>query len=162
MIVTCSCGNLELEATGAAITSVVCYCDDCQEGARQIEALPNAYPVQDPDGGTGYVVYRKDRVKCTKGAELLKYHKIRANSATKRGIASCCNSAMFVSFDDSKHWVDLYRSRFKDSPPIQMRICTRFKPLVGNVGDDVPSYPGYPLTFVARLIITKVAMLLRL
>jgi hypothetical protein len=48
----CSCGSVELEIIGAPIISVVCYCDDCQEGARQIEALPNARPVRDPDGGT--------------------------------------------------------------------------------------------------------------
>jgi len=62
MTASCSCGSVELEAVGAPIASVVCYCDDCQEGSRQIEALPNARPVQDPDGGTAYVLYRKDRV----------------------------------------------------------------------------------------------------
>jgi hypothetical protein len=50
-MVRCSCGSVELECIGAPITSVVCYCDDCQEGSRQIEALPNARPAQDPDGG---------------------------------------------------------------------------------------------------------------
>jgi hypothetical protein len=39
MTASCSCGSVELEAIGAPITSVVCYCDDCQEGSRQIEAF---------------------------------------------------------------------------------------------------------------------------
>jgi hypothetical protein len=42
MMVSCSCGQVECEATGAPIVTVACYCDDCQEGSRQIEELPNA------------------------------------------------------------------------------------------------------------------------
>ncbi|MBI3530406.1 MAG: hypothetical protein HY067_20870 [Betaproteobacteria bacterium] len=157
----CSCGSVELEASGAPITSVVCYCDDCQEGARQLEALPNARPVQDPDGGTAYILYRKDRVKCSKGALLLKSHKIREKSATNRVIATCCNSAMFLNFDDGKHWVDVYRSRLKgDIPPLQMRICTKFKPENGDVPSDMASHSSYPLKFIAKLLAARLAMLL--
>ena len=161
MAASCACGSVELEAIGAHITSVVCYCDDCQEGSRQIEALPNARPVRDYDGGTAYIVYRKDRVKCSKGAPLLKSHKIREKSATNRVIATCCNSAMFLNFDDAKHWVDVYSSRIKgDIPPLQMRICTKFKPENGDAPSDVPSYSSYPLKFLAKLVAAKIAMLL--
>jgi hypothetical protein len=157
----CSCGRVELEASGAPISSVVCYCDDCQEGSRQIEALPNAPPVQDPDGGTAYVLYRKDRVKCSRGAQLLKSYKIREKSATNRVVATCCNSAMFLNFDDGKHWVDVYRSRSDgDVPSLQMCICTKFKPEKGDVRSDVPSYSGYPLRFLAKLLAARIAMLL--
>ena len=99
-IARCSCGSVELEAIGAPIASVVCYCDDCQEGSRQLEALPNAGPVQDADGGTAYVLYRTDRVKYVKGAELLRGHKINEKSKTSRVVATCCNSAMVVKFDE--------------------------------------------------------------
>src|SRR5271169_6359149 len=105
MTASCSCGSVELEAIGTPITSAVCYCDDCQEGSRQIEALPNAPPVRDTDGGTAYILYRKDRVKCSRGAELLKRHKIREKSATNRVVAACCNSPMMLNFDDSKWWI---------------------------------------------------------
>jgi hypothetical protein len=77
-IAACSCGSVELEASGVPITSVVCYCDDCQKGSRHIESLPNAAPVLDPDGGTAYIVYRKDRIRCSRGAALLQSYKIRA------------------------------------------------------------------------------------
>jgi hypothetical protein len=160
MIASCACGSVELEAMGAPITSVVCYCDDCQEGARQIEALPNARPVQDPDGGTAYVIYRKDRVQCAKGAPLLKHYKLREKSVTNRVVASCCNSAMFLNFDDAKHWVDVYRARFQgDIPPLQMRVCTKFKPKNGDVPNDVPAYPGYSPKFLAKLLVARIAML---
>jgi len=43
--VNCVCGQVVVEAIGAPIASVVCYCDDCQEGARQIRSLPNAVSI---------------------------------------------------------------------------------------------------------------------
>jgi len=157
----CSCRNVEFEAIGAPIASVVCYCDDCQEGSRQIGLLPNARPVQDPDGGTAYILYRKDRVKCSRGAALLKNHKIREKSATNRVVATCCNSAMVMKFDDARHWVSMYRVRFQgDVLPLQMRICTKFRPENGDVPSDVPSYPTFPLKFLAKLLAARVAMLI--
>jgi hypothetical protein len=45
---------------------------------------------------------------------------------------------MFLSFDDGKHWVDLYRSRCQgDVLPVQMRICTKFKPEGRTIPSDV-------------------------
>jgi hypothetical protein len=161
-VASCSCGNVEFEALGAPISSVVCYCDDCQEGSGQIAGLPNAPAVQDPDGGTAYVVYRKDRVKCSRGAKLLRGYKIREKSATNRVVATCCNSAMLLNFDDGKHWVDVYRSRLKgDIPPLEVRICTKFKPGTGDLPNDLPCYPGYPLNLLAKLVAVRVVMLLR-
>ncbi len=159
--VECACRRVTVEAIGPPITAVVCYCDDCQEGARQIQALPDAVSVQDQDGGTGYVVYRKDRVKCLKGASLLRRHKIRANSATNRVIATCCNSAILLNFDDGKHWVDLYRSRCQGQVlPVQMRICTKFKPLDAHISTDVRQYPRYPISLLVKLVLARVAMML--
>ena len=79
---SCSCGAVVVEAFGPPMTSTACYCDTCQEGSRQIEALPNAAKILTPDGGTAYVLYRKDRVKTTKGAELLKAYKLDEKSTT--------------------------------------------------------------------------------
>jgi hypothetical protein len=159
--VNCVCGQVTVEASGAPIASVICYCDDCQEGARQIRSLANAVSIEDPDGGTAYLVYRKDRVTYLKGTSLLRHHKIRANSATNRVIATCCNSAMLVSFDDGKHWVDLYRARCQgDVLPVQMRVCTKFKPDGRSIPTDVPHYSRYPLPLMMKLLLAKVAMLL--
>jgi hypothetical protein len=104
-IARCSCGSVEIEASGAPITSAVCYCDSCQQGSREIEALTNAPPVLGADGGTAYVLYRKDRIAYAKGAERLHGYKIDAKSTTSRVVATCCNSAMVMRFDDAKHWV---------------------------------------------------------
>jgi hypothetical protein len=162
-IVRCACGSVELEATGDPIMRAACYCDDCQEGTRQIEALPGAHPVLGADGGTTYVIYRKDRVRCSKGAPFLTAHKLREGSVTNRVVATCCNSAMLLNFDDGKHWVDVYQVRFQgELAPLDMRVCTKFKPADAVIPDDVPHYPGYPFKFIAKLLTARAAMLLHL
>jgi hypothetical protein len=156
----CSCGNVEIEAFGAPIMSVVCYCDSCQEGARRIEALANAGPVPGSDGGTAYILYRKDRINYAKGAELLRDHKIEEKSKTSRVVATCCNSAMVMRFDDARHWVPMYRARFAGHvPPLQWRICTKFKPENVEIPTDIPSSPMYPAGFAWKLLTSKLSML---
>jgi hypothetical protein len=158
--VYCNCGRVALELKGAPITCLACYCNDCQAGARLIEALDGAPLVQSPDGGTAYAVYRKDRVQNIEGADLLKSIKLKPASPTNRVVASCCNAAMFLNFDDGKHWVDIYRERFGASAPaLEMRVCTKFAPDGASVPADVPAYAGYPLPFIVKLIGAKLAML---
>src|SRR5882757_570885 len=91
MTASCACGNVELTAIGAPIVSNVCYCGDCRQGSLQIEALSNAGLVRNPDGGTAYILYRRDRIRCSKGASLLKSYKIRQSSVTNRVVATCCS-----------------------------------------------------------------------
>jgi hypothetical protein len=161
LVAACACGRVALEAKGRPILTAACYCNDCQAAAREIEALPNAARVRDPDGGTSFIVYRKDRLSWSKGAELLKSHKLKQTSPTKRIVAGCCNSAMVLGFDDGKHWIDVYRARVVgDAPKIEMRLCTRFKPGGAAFADTVPSYRGYPFRFIARLMSARAAMLL--
>ncbi len=159
---SCACGRVELEARGAPILTAACYCADCREAGHRIEALPGAQPVVGPDGGTEYVLYRKDRVRYTRGEELLRRQKLRENSPTNRWVAGCCNSAMSVNFDDPKlFWVDLYRSRVTgEKPRLEMRVSTRSRPEGAILPSDVPSYPGYPFKFIVRLLGARFAMLL--
>ena len=142
------------------MTSAVCYCDTCQAGSRQIEALPNAVPILGPDGGSAYILYRKDRVNYAKGAELLQAYKVEENSTTSRVVAACCNSAMVMRFDDAKHWVPIYRARFAgDAPPVQWRICTKFKHENAVIPADVPSSEMYPPGFMWKLLSSRLSML---
>jgi hypothetical protein len=158
---TCSCGTVELKAFGRPIVSSVCYCDDCRKGADQIEALPGAVAVRDPDGGTAYILYRKDRIECSKGAELLRSFKLKETSITNRVVATCCNSAVFMNFDRGPHWVSAYRARFHgDLPPLQLRICTKFKADGVVLADDVPSYRGYAPGLIVKLLASRVSMAL--
>lgn len=159
----CRCGSVEIEAIGAPIVSSVCYCDDCQSGARLIQQLPNADSMCDADGGTPYVLFRKDRFNCSKGSSLLKSYKIKAESPTNRVVATCCNSAMFANFDKGPFWVSVYRARLLgELPPLQMRMCTKSAPSGVVIPTDVPSYPGYPPALIAKLLKSGLAMWLRL
>jgi hypothetical protein len=161
MIASCACGSVEVKALGKPIVSAACYCDDCQKGAAQLEALPNAPAVRDPGGGTAYVLYRKDRFECSKGAELLKSHKLKDISPTNRVVATCCNSAVFANFDRGPFWVSVYRARFRgELPPLQYRTCTKFKPDGTVLPDDVPSSPRYSLGVIVRILASRIAMAL--
>lgn len=156
----CACGAVEVHLRGVPIVAVACYCDTCQEGSRRIEELPGAPSVREPDGGTAYVSYRKDRLTYAKGRELLKEYKLEPNSKTARVVASCCNSAMLMRFDDVRHWVPVYRARLGvQAPPVEMRVCTGFMPENAVIPDDVPSYRDYPGALAIKLLSSRIAML---
>jgi len=166
----CSCGKVEIEAYGSPMASTVCYCDTCQEGSHLIEALPGAAHILDEYGGTPYVLYRKDRIKYSKGIDLLKEYKLDPKSATSRVVATCCNSAMIMRFDDARHWVTIYRDRFAGAdnasgaspatlPPLEWRICTKFKPAGATIPNDIPSSEMYPAGLGWRLLTAKIAMI---
>ena len=158
----CSCGAVVLALRGAPIGSVACYCDTCQEGSRRIEALPHATAVRERHGGTEYVLYREDRVAYAKGQELVKGYKLEQSPKTNRVVATCCNSAMMMSFDDARHWIPIYRARLgPNAPPIQMRICTSFLPAGEILPNDVPSHRNYSAAFMMKLLSSGVAMLFR-
>lgn len=157
----CSCGSVELAAVGDPIMSTVCYCLSCQEGSRQIEALPNGRPVCDSDGGTACVLYRKDRVEYSKGSRLLRGYKLTDESSTNRVVATCCDSPMYLDFEKG-HWLTVYRSALAgDLPPVEMRVQTKSRPAGTELPDDVPNYSGYALRFMTKLFTAWIATLLR-
>jgi hypothetical protein len=66
-----------------------------------------------------------------------------------------------TEFDDAKHWVPVYRGRFQgDIPPLQWRICTKFKPENAEIPKDIPSFTMYPAGFMLKLLASKLSMLL--
>ena len=157
----CTCGKVEIEARGAPIVSAVCHCDDCQAASRQLEALPGAAKILDAAAGTPYVLYRNDRIACTKGEHLLEAHKLNEKSATSRLVASCCNAAMLVRFNDIRHWTSVYRDRLAaDAPPLEMRLNIKFKPEGVPLPDDLPSYKTISPGFALKLAGARIAMLL--
>ena len=72
--------------------------------------MPGATPVLDDHDGTGFVMYRKDRVRCVRGEALLAEFRLTPDSPTRRIVAKCCNTAMFLDFTKG-HWVSIYRGR---------------------------------------------------
>jgi hypothetical protein len=94
----CACGSVEIDVVSKPIIGAVCYCDDCQEGARQLEALPSALPIMGADGGTELLLFRKDRMQFLKGSELVRDYRIKDSSPTRRVVATCGNTAIFLDF----------------------------------------------------------------
>jgi hypothetical protein len=39
-----------------------------------------------------------------------------------------------------------------------MRVQTKYKPEKAFLPDDIPSYPGFPFKFIAKLVLAKIAM----
>tara|TARA_R100000789_G_scaffold7097_3_gene11434 strand:+ start:5209 stop:5691 length:483 start_codon:yes stop_codon:yes gene_type:complete len=116
--VRCLCGKVELEAVGIPILTTVCHCDGCREAADELEELPGAEPVKMADGGVPYVVYRKDRVICLKGAEHLREHRLKPDSPTRRVVATCCNSFLMLDFTHG-HWITLVRQRVEATQAVE-------------------------------------------
>jgi hypothetical protein len=155
---SCRCGAVVLQVTGAPILRGVCYCASCQEGGRRIEELPGAAPVRDADGGTDYVLYRKDRVRCTHGGEQLQAHRLKPDSPTRRMVAACCNTAMFLDFTKG-HWLTVYRARAPEPvAPLEMRVMTASAPEGVVLPTDVPNYPGHSGKFMRKLLAAWIGM----
>ena len=114
---SCPCGQVALEAVGAPILSATCYCESCRKAARQFEQAPGAPAVLNADGGVDYSLFRKDRVKITRGAEHLREHRLTAASPTRRVATTCCNAPMFLDFTKG-HWLNLYRDRLPADAPL--------------------------------------------
>jgi hypothetical protein len=109
-IAGCRCGQVKLEVLGEPIVSTVCHCSSCQKAGRLLEDLPGASHILDETGGTPFVLFRKDRLRCAHGAAFLAEHRLKADSPTRRIVATCCNTAMFLDFTKG-HWISIYRER---------------------------------------------------
>lgn len=158
LVASCQCGRVVLEATGAPILGAVCYCNSCQRGGRQLQEFPGAPAVVGPDGGTEYVLFRKDRVRLASGAELLEEHRLKPESPTRRVRATCCQSAMFLDFTKG-HWLTIYRARFRQgAPPSEMRVMTKDRPAGVELPTDIPNYPAHAGKFMWRLLGARIAM----
>lgn len=154
----CRCGKVTFEAVGAPIVSAACYCASCQEAGRRFEQLPDAPRVLDADGGTGFILCRKDRVRCTTGQEYLEEHRLKADSPVRRVIATCCNSAMFLEFTNG-HWLSMYRSSFTiDVPPLEMRTMTKDRRAGVELANDVPNLSTHSGKFMFKLLTAWIAM----
>lgn len=154
----CQCGEVRFETRGKPILSAVCYCDDCQAGARQIEAAGGP-PVADPDGGTALTLYRKDRLTCVAGANRLRADKLKPASRTVRYVADCCASGMYIGFDKGPFWVSVMNNRLAAPPRPEARIMTRFRTSVAPYPDDAPTYAKYPASMLAKLLAARIGMI---
>jgi hypothetical protein len=142
-----------LEASGPPILAAACYCADCRRAGEGFAALPGAPALMDENGGTPVMLFRKDRVRCVRGRDLLEDHRLTPASPTRRVLARCCNSPMFGDFTKG-HWLSLYRARFADGGMApQMRIMTKSRRPGVVLDDTVPNHPGFPPRFLFKLLL---------
>lgn len=143
---------------GAPIARVACYCASCQEAGRRLEQLPEAGPLLDADGGTDFVLYRKDRVACAQGGERLEAHRLKPQSPTRRMVAACCSTAMFLDFTKG-HWLTIYRARIVEPPPpLEARIMTADRREGVVLPDDTPNHAAYSGKLMRKLLTAWFAM----
>jgi hypothetical protein len=158
---TCRCGKVEIALEAAPVLVAGCYCTSCQRAGQAFEAMASAPPVLDADGGTPYVICRKDRVRFVRGREKLQAYLLKPGAPTRRVMAVCCNSAMFADFTPG-HWLSLYRKRFgAGAPPVEMRVMTAERRADVVLGNEVPNHAGRSGHFMWKLIAAWAAMSFR-
>jgi hypothetical protein len=154
----CQCGGTAIEIVGAPILTAICCCESCRTAGQQLELAPGAPSVLRTDGGTDYCLYRKDRVKVVAGGEHLHERRLTPGSTTRRVVATCCNTPMFLDFT-SGHWLTVYRNRIPgDAPRPAMRVMAKDVPPRAKFADGIPTYPTHPATFMFKLLVAWAAM----
>jgi len=84
-IASCAYGKCRYEREGKAIMAVACYCTSCQQAGQRIAKLPNAPQVISEDGGTYFIMHRKDRLVILQGKEYLKEFKLSSHILLLQG-----------------------------------------------------------------------------
>ena len=154
----CQCGATAIELAGKPIQSVICYCESCRTAGRAFERDLGAPKTVDDDGGVDYCLYRKDRVKIAQGALHLREYRLEQSSPTRRVVASCCGSPMFLDFTPG-HWLSIYRRRLAgQAPEPQMRIMTKDRPEGVALSNAIPAYAAQPPGFMIKLLAAWAAM----
>jgi Family of unknown function (DUF6151) len=157
--ITCICGHTRLEVADKPIVNVACCCNSCQSAGARLRLLPAAASVLESDGSTRFVLYRKDRVRVLKGSERLKEFRLTPQSKTRRVIATCCNTPVFLEFQGG-HWLSLYSCLWPEGrlPALEMRTMTMDLPAGTVLPDDVPNARRQPISFMVKLLAAWVAM----
>jgi hypothetical protein len=161
-LLTCTCGQVALEVQGRPIISAECLCVDCQNAGAFLQSLPGAPPMLDQRGATRFVLYRKDRVLCEKGRDRLREHRLTKNSTTRRVVAACCNTPMFLEFTNG-HWLSIYGGLWPAAglPALEIRTMTRSRPKGVVLPEDVPNPSTHTFSFYAKLFRAWAAMRFR-
>jgi hypothetical protein len=156
--IACECGAVCLEAVGPSMMTVVCHCTSCRTAGQALDTRSPVAPIVDSAGGTPVVLWRKDRVRCVRGSELLAANRLAAESPSRRMVASCCQTPMFGDFTKG-FWVSIYRDRVTNAPAPSMRVMTSDALEGATFPDDgVPRFRGRPGRFGAKLLTTWLAM----
>lgn len=130
-----------------------CLCSSCRQAAMRLAELPLSVNMLTEYGATPYAEYRKDCFRAIEGAENLKEFRLTSESSTKRVIASCCNTPMFLDFEKG-HWLSVYLNLLPEEirPEVEMRTMTGDLPDTSLLPKDVPNLKTHNFTFFRKLL----------
>jgi Family of unknown function (DUF6151) len=156
---SCACGQVRLQVENAPIVSVGCCCNSCRTAGARLQALAGAPHILSEHGATPFVLYRKDRVRFMQGTQHLRELHLSDKSPTRRVVATCCNTPVFLEFKHG-HWLSLYTCIWHDSKPPELEMLT----MTGDLPDpsvlpnNVPNAKRQSGAFFVRLFKAWVAM----
>ncbi len=112
--------------------SVACHCGSCQRAAAKLMGL-GAPSTLDEDQGAPLVLVRKDRLRVVSGYDKLREYRLSPKSPTRRAVASCCNTPLFIS--PPTPWLSFFHLCLDAAPPLTMRA---------NYTAEAPPRDGLP------------------
>lgn len=144
--VACTCGSVALYLEGPPILAAECHCASCRKAADRLDSS-----VTEENGGTRYVLQRKDRAAVMKGEAHLAAFRLNDDTSTRRIVATCCNAPMWLEFKGG-HWISVYSARWPNgaAPKPDMRTMTRDAPTV--LPDDLLNAKTQSAGFMGRLL----------
>lgn len=157
--IACTCGRTRLEVQGDPIASVECCCTSCRDAGNRMQALAGAPRTLTAYGATPFVMYRKDRLRVLSGQDNLKWFRLSPERSTKRVLATCCNTPVYLEFKGG-HWLSLYGVLWPEAvmPPATMRTMAVDQPQTVPLPGDIPNARKQSLGFFAKLFGAWVAM----
>lgn len=149
----CACGEVSLRVEGAPIISAECCCTSCRTAAARFQALPGARLLLGPRDASRFVLYRKDRVHFLQGTDRLAELRLAPESKTRRVVATCCNTPVFLEFQNG-HWLSLYGGLWAEGtlPPLELRTMTSDLPPGPALPTDVPNSRHQSVAFFIKLL----------
>jgi hypothetical protein len=155
----CACRQVLLKVERRPIVSAECHCNSCRAAGARLQTLPAAPPFVEANGGTRFVLYRKDRVRFLQGTALLKEFRLTPAAKTRRVVATCCNTPVFLEFQNG-HWLSLYGYLWPEGtlPPLDLRTMTSDLPEGLALSADVPNAKRQSISFFAKLLGAWIAM----
>lgn len=155
----CACGQTRLELRGNPILVSECLCDSCRDAAARLATLPGARSMLTSYHATPAAEYRKDRVSVLSGSENLKEFRLSPTSGSRRVVATCCNTPMFLEMKGA-HWLSIYLHLW----PQESRPKAELRTMAGDLADtsglpaDIPNLKSHTISFYAKLLAAWIAM----
>ncbi|GHA76812.1 hypothetical protein [Cognatilysobacter bugurensis] len=122
-------------------------------GSARLAALPGAKNILTSYGATACAEYRKDRVQFVSGTEHLKEFRLSDDAGSRRGIASCCNTPIFLELKGA-HWLSIYLHLW----PGRTRPAVEIRTMVGDLADSsrlpsgIPNVKTHTMSFYMKLL----------